>query len=175
MARKSAWSLWRTLRIRLGSVAVRGARLFAETEEAVWHPAGGRRDHRLLPEFEATIERFERASGLPSPHLGGVWGKRSPWIKRSYLFITRFKESDTDDVIAFAKRGRFDMILIDQGSWCIHRSLPDQHAQLPRGLDSLRDTVARFKQAGFKVGLHYLAPPSIRRIPTSPRCLIHAS
>ncbi|NLB94454.1 MAG: hypothetical protein GX785_01975 [Armatimonadetes bacterium] len=137
-----------------------GARLFAETEKRFGiQPAGVGIIACPRPEFEATIERFERASGLPSPRPGGVWGKRSPWVKRSYLFITRFSESDTDDVIAFAKRGRFDMILIDQGSWCAstgHYAINTRN--FPRGLDSLRDTVARFKRAGFKVGLHYLAP-----------------
>ena len=62
-----------------------------------------------------TVERFEAAAGLPSPHPGGVWSKTSPWIKRSYLFITRFSEAQTDATLALARRGGFHTILILSG------------------------------------------------------------
>lgn len=107
--------------------------------------------------FFDTMERFEVAAGLPSPRPGGVWNKRSPWIERSYLFITRFGESQTGDVIAMAKRGGFDMILILQSSW----TKATGHFEIntdnfPGGLDSLAATVQRMKDAGFHVGLHLL-------------------
>lgn len=110
-------------------------------------------------QFEETIVRFEKAAGLPSPHLGGHWNKTSPSIKRSYLFITAFSEADTDDVIAFARRGHFDAILIVQSSWCSSTGhYPINTHAFPGGLDSLKSTVARMQKAGFKVGFHYLAP-----------------
>ncbi|MBN1442724.1 MAG: hypothetical protein JXA90_08445, partial [Planctomycetes bacterium] len=64
------------------------------------------------------MERFEAAAGLPSPRPGGVWNKRSPWVKRSYLFLTRFRESQLDEALALARRGGFHMILLGQESWC---------------------------------------------------------
>ncbi len=124
--------------------------------------------HGLLParfgllvspqqEFLDAMERFELAANLPSPHPDGVWNKRSPWIQRSYLFITRFDASQTDDVIAMARRGGFDMILILQDSWTRatgHFEVNTDH--FPGGLDALVSTVQRLKEAGFHVGFHML-------------------
>jgi len=110
-------------------------------------------------QFERTIERFEQAAGLPSPHPGGVWSKLSPETKRSYLFIAKFKETDTDDVITFAKRGGFGTILISQDSWCGSTGhYPVNTKAFAEGLTGLQKTVARMKRAGLKVGLHFLAP-----------------
>ncbi|MFQ6096131.1 MAG: hypothetical protein ACE5O2_00260 [Armatimonadota bacterium] len=110
-------------------------------------------------ELARAIQELERAAGLPSPHLSGVWGKLSPDVKQSYLFIQGFGESDVDDVIRYAKQGGFGMVLIGQGCWC--KSLghyPINTDKFPRGLDSLRDTIARFHAARIKAGLHFLAP-----------------
>ena len=105
------------------------------------------------------MERFEAAAGLPSPKPGGVWNKISPWVKRSYLFITSFKESQFDPVLALAKRGGFDMILMGQESW----AKATGHCQIntdnfPGGLESLAGTLKRFRQEGFHAGLHFLGP-----------------
>ncbi len=124
--------------------------------------------HGLLParfgllaspqqDFLDTMERFESAADLPSPHPDGVWNKRSPWIKRSYLFITRFDASQTDEVIALARRGGFDMILILQSSW----TRATGHFEIntdnfPGGLETLASIVQQFKDAGFHVGFHML-------------------
>ncbi|MBI5820465.1 MAG: hypothetical protein HZA88_15975 [Verrucomicrobia bacterium] len=137
-----------------------GMRLYAETTKQFGvEPAGVGVIACPRAQFEKTIERFERASGLPSPRVDGVWAKTSPAVKRSYLFITNFAEKDTDEVIAFAKRGHFDAILIVQSSWCSSTGhYPINTKNFPRGLDSLKATFARLKRAGFKVGLHYLAP-----------------
>lgn len=137
-----------------------GMRLYAETTKQFGvAPAGVGVIACPRAQFEKTIERFEHASGLPSPRVDGVWAKTSPAAKRSYLFITNFAEKDTDEVIAFAKRGHFDAILIVQSSWCSSTGhYPINTKNFPRGLDSLKATFARLKRAGFKVGLHYLAP-----------------
>ena len=124
--------------------------------------------HGLLParfgllvspqqDFMDTMERFEIAGGLPSPHPGGVWNKRSPWIEHSYFFITQFNESQTDDVIAMARRGGFDMILILQNVWTKATGhFEINTGNFPGGLDSLVSTVQRLKDAGFHVGFHLL-------------------
>ncbi|MCF6284653.1 MAG: hypothetical protein L3K26_05650, partial [Candidatus Hydrogenedentes bacterium] len=107
--------------------------------------------------FLETMARFEVAAGLPSPRPGGVWNKRSPAIQRSYLFITRFDASQTDDVIALAHRGGFGNILIVQSSWTRGTGHFEVNPNnFPGGLDTLVNTVRRFKEAGFGVGLHLL-------------------
>jgi hypothetical protein len=105
-----------------------------------------------------TMERFEPAAGLPSPRPGGVWNKRSPWVKRSYLFLTNFREAQFDQALALARRGGFDMILLGQESWCRSTGHYEVNRErFPDGLEGLKRTVQRFKDAGFRVGLHCLA------------------
>ncbi len=110
-----------------------------------------------VSEFPDTIRRFEEATALPSPRLGGVWNKVSPWVKRSYFFLTSFHESQCDEALAIAKQGGFDMILLGQESWCKSTGHYEVNTRsFPGGLDSLRRTIRRFKNAGFHVGLHFL-------------------
>jgi hypothetical protein len=105
-----------------------------------------------------SVMRFEQAAGVPSPAPGGAWNKRSPWIDRSYYFLTAFRESQFDEALAIARRGGFDTILIDQGSWCRSTGhFEVNRDNFPDGLDGLVRTVKRFKEAGFRVGLHFLA------------------
>ena len=110
-------------------------------------------------DFLDTVARFEVAAGLPSPKPGGVWNKQSPWVKRSYLFLTDFREPQFDQALALARRGGFHMILLGQESWARgtgHYDIdPDR---FPDGLEGLKRTIHRFKEAGFRVGLHFLAP-----------------
>ena len=109
-------------------------------------------------QFTKAIAEMERACGLPSPRLSGTWSKESPDVRRSYLFITRFGEADTDAVIAAMKRAGFTYVLIGQGSWSRstgHHAI--NTANFPRGRRSLRAVVRRFHRAGIKVGLHFLA------------------
>lgn len=112
-------------------------------------------------EFLDTMARFEEAAGLPSPRPGGVWNKKSPWIKRSYLFITEFSASqaDQDQVVAMADQGGFDMILINQTSW--NGSMghyPVNINNFSGGIDALKRTVQQLKQEGFHVGFQLLCP-----------------
>jgi len=126
------------------------------------------RQHGLMPAgfgivagprkpFESVLDAFEKAAGLPNPHPGGTWGKRSPWTQRSYLFITGFGEKDTDEVIAWARRGGFHMILILGDSWArTHGHYEINRELFPDGLPSLQWTVGKLRDAGFRVGLHLL-------------------
>jgi len=108
--------------------------------------------------FFDVMEAFEPAAGLPSPRPGDAWNKRSPWAKRSYLFITNFSESQCDTVLDMLRRGGFGMLLIGQESWANGTGHYDINtAHFPRGLDSLRDTIRRFKEAGVTTGLHFLS------------------
>jgi len=109
--------------------------------------------------FEQAIADCEVACGLPSPRPGGQWGKTSLAKDRSYLFITRCGEQDIDEVIRWGQRGGFATVLIGDGSWnqsCGHHEV--NQAFYPEGLPSLQRAVARLHEAGFRVGLHWLAP-----------------
>jgi len=109
-------------------------------------------------ELLETVREFEVSAGLPSPAPGGQWNKVSPWIHRSYFFLTQFRESQFDEALAIARRGGFHTILIGQGSWCRSTGhFEVNQANFPDGLDGLVRTVRRFKEAGFRVGFHFLA------------------
>ncbi|MFA6547055.1 MAG: hypothetical protein WCS99_21740, partial [Limisphaerales bacterium] len=109
--------------------------------------------------FMDALERFEPAAGLPSPRPGGVWNKKSPWTKRSYFFLTSFSEPQFDEALAIARRGGFHTILLGQETWCQGTGHYEVNRKnFPDGLDGLKRTVQRFKDAGFRVGLHFLGP-----------------
>lgn len=109
--------------------------------------------------FYETVARFETAAKLASPRLGGVWNKQSPWVKRSYFFLTGFAESQFDEALAIARRGNFDMILLVQSSWCESTGHYEiNRKSFPDGLEGLKRTAQRFRDAGLKFGLHFLGP-----------------
>ena len=108
-------------------------------------------------ELLQTIERFEKLAGMPSPEFHGTWMKRSPQVKNSYFFLTSFTPAQFDDAVKIARHGGFDTILLGQSSWCSSTGHyePDRK-HYPAGLPDLVKIVKRFKDAGFRVGLHVL-------------------
>jgi hypothetical protein len=131
------------------------------------------------PEAEAleTIERFEVAAGVPHPRPGGVWSKKSPWIKQSYFFLTDFRQSQFDEALALARRGGFHTILLGQESWSLgtgHYTI--NRERFPDGLEGLKRTLQRFRNEGFRVGLHFLGasiyPPDPYLVPVPDRRLV---
>ncbi len=138
--------------------------------------------HGLLPfafgvlccdesEWTRVVPTFQRAAGLPSPRLGGQWNKTSGWIKESYFFLTRFKESQYEDALAIAKRGHFKMILL-LDTWRQSAGHYEVNTRdYPDGLESLKRVIGKFNSEGIKVGLHFLAAsidrndPYIRPVP----------
>jgi hypothetical protein len=135
------------------------------------------------PEKDAldTIERFEVAAGMPHPRPGGVWSKKSPWIKRSYFFLTDFRESQFDEALSIARRGGFSLILLGQDSWAEGTGHYEINRQrFPDGLAGLKRTFDRFRAAGFRTGLHFLAasiyPPDSYLVPVpDPRLVTGAA
>jgi hypothetical protein len=131
-------------------------------------------------EYLDAIERFAIAAGLPHPCPGGVWNKRSPRIKRSYFFLTDFRESQFDEALTIARRGGFDTILLGQESWAAgtgHYAI--DRKRFPDGLEGLKRTLGRFKDAGFHVGLHFLGPsiypPDTYLVPVPDPRLVHGA
>jgi len=109
-------------------------------------------------DFPAAVERLEEAADLPRPRPGGTWNKRSPWVARSYLFLTNFRQEQVEEALRIARRGAFDMILLGQESWCRSAGHYEVNRKnFPDGLPGLRQALDRFRAAGFKVGLHFLA------------------
>lgn len=113
-------------------------------------------------EFETAIADFEEATGLPSPYLNGVWAKKSPRVKRSYLMVTDTKSSDLEIVAQRALEGNFDTVLIGESWTTSHGSYDVSTNHFPDGLDggskSLKSAVEYLKGRGLHVGLHFLAP-----------------
>lgn len=108
-------------------------------------------------ELMEVLPRLQKAAGLASPRPGGVWNKESPWIRRSYFFLTNFSESEFDEALAIARRGGFHMVLLGQESWCASTGHYEVNRnRFPDGLEGLKRTVARFREAGLRVGFHFL-------------------
>ena len=104
-----------------------------------------------------TLQAIEKTYGLPSPRIEGVWGKVSPAMRRSYLFVTDLTAANVDKVIAYAKRGRFGYVLLAQDSWSHGGgTFAINETGFPGGLPDLKATAGKLQQAGLKVGLHFL-------------------
>lgn len=128
-------------------------------------------------DFFTTVERFEKAAGIRATYPEGVWNKHSPAVKRSYLFLTRFRESQFEAALALARRGGFRQVLILQDSWCTGTGHYDiNRRSFPDGLDGLVRTVRRFREAGIETGLHVLGasiyPPDRYLTPVPDRRLL---
>lgn len=105
-----------------------------------------------------TIERMQAAAEAPSPKPGGAWRDKSPWVHQSYFFLTYFNVNEYDTALAFTKRGGFKQILLLQNSWCAttgHYRVNENN--FPGGLDTLRQTIEKFRAEGIRFGLHFLA------------------
>jgi hypothetical protein len=102
------------------------------------------------------IRRVEADQGLPSPTIGGHWAKRSPDVRRGYLFID-LTEANVDEVIRYARLGEFSYVMTYSGTWSTSLgSYPVNTRHFPGGEAGLKATVDKCHAAGLKVGLHML-------------------
>ncbi|HQL71841.1 MAG: hypothetical protein BWX88_02962 [Planctomycetes bacterium ADurb.Bin126] len=109
------------------------------------------------PKLMETLEQMQQAAGLRVPRPGGAWNKTSPWTNRSYLFLTRLGEAQVEQGVAMARRGGFHLVLLGQESWC--RSTGHYEispSRFPGGLEALKRAFGKFRDAGVRVGLHFL-------------------
>ncbi|MFH1969263.1 MAG: hypothetical protein ABIJ53_02975, partial [Verrucomicrobiota bacterium] len=104
------------------------------------------------------IQKIEKAEGLPHIRLNGKWGKVSPAIKQSYLFLHDLGEENCARAIACAKRMKVGMIMILE-TWASRTMghFPINRELFPHGKDGLKTVVARIHKAGLKAGLHFLS------------------
>ncbi len=102
------------------------------------------------------IEQIQQQCNLPSPRIGGHWAKRSPDVRRGYLFVD-MTEHNVDEAIRYAKLGEFGYIMTYDGTWASSLgSYPINLKNFPRGEESLKATIDKCHAAGLKVGMHML-------------------
>lgn len=107
-------------------------------------------------EYLRVIEALELVEGLPHPTLDGVWAKRSPAARTSYLFID-MTEQNVDEVIRIAKELNFGYILIFVGYWSKSKgSYEIDTRHYPNGMQGLKAVAEKVHAAGLKVGIHCL-------------------
>jgi len=102
-------------------------------------------------DLKGAISRLELETGLPHPRLDGVWGKVSPEISKSYIFVD-FGEADVDEVIRYAKSGGFQYIVTHPFITSGHYLVDPQ--KFPNGMEGLKKAVEKIHKAGLKAGLH---------------------
>lgn len=103
------------------------------------------------------VEALELQYGLPHPTIDGVWVKRHPDVKTSYLFVD-LKEESVDAIIDYAIRGNFKYILARAKSvWQSNGSYLINTENFPHGVASLRSVVSKLHGWGLKFGLHTLS------------------
>jgi hypothetical protein len=117
------------------------------------------------------IQEVERDCKLPTATLGGHWAKRSPDVRRGYLF-TDLTEANADETIRYARLGEFAYVMTYSGTWSTSLgSYPINRANFPRGEASLKATVDKLHAAKLKAGLHMLTSfvgkndPLVRPVP----------
>jgi len=107
-------------------------------------------------EFLDVIESLELAEGLPHPTLDGVWAKRSPAARTSYLFID-MTEQNADEVIRIAKELGFGYVMTYVNCWAKTKgSYEIDLEHYPHGLQGLKEVAEKAHAAGLKVGIHCL-------------------
>ena len=104
------------------------------------------------------IEQVEIENGLPHPTLGGVWARKSPEQKKSYLFVN-LSEATADAMIDYAKAGGFGYVVVTDGVWNgAHGTfpVPVNRKNFPGGDAGLKAVSDKFHAAGLKFGAHIL-------------------
>ena len=110
-------------------------------------------------QFKPAIIEAERENGLPCPMLEGEWARDSEPVRRSYLFATGVHENDIDTLIEHANVGGFGTIIILKNDWLANHGHYDINLdRFPRGIESLKDAVAKIHRAGLHAGVHVFGP-----------------
>lgn len=106
-----------------------------------------------LERLESIVEQYD----LPKPQQNGVWHKRHPDIRRSYLLVD-ITGANYTPIIQLAKKGKFGHIMPFVGVWAnsIGSYLYENNPNFPPP-NTLQLVVDKIHQQGLKFGLHHLA------------------
>ncbi len=108
-------------------------------------------------DLPSAFEKVEVAGGLPHITLSGIWAKESPDVHRSYIFITDLAQNNVEKLIEYARRARFNYILIHQNVWSASNgTFAVNTRNFPDGIVGLKKVIEKLHDAGFQVGLHLL-------------------
>lgn len=105
------------------------------------------------------IDSVEKDFGLPR----GVESRRSPDINRSIYLTSGITPKNVDEHIRYAKMGGFKMMQIYftafiKSSGCGYQLKGDYdfNENYPRGIEDLKEVLAKLKKAGISAGFHFL-------------------
>lgn len=105
-------------------------------------------------QFYRVVQSVEKDFRIPYARIDGQWGKLSDAVKKSYLFID-VTEENVEEVIKFAKLGRFSYVMIYNYAWSSSiGSYPINLKNFPYGEAGLKRVVDRLHSSGLKVGMH---------------------
>ncbi|NUQ62257.1 MAG: hypothetical protein HUU20_07200 [Pirellulales bacterium] len=109
--------------------------------------------------FEPAIMEAEKENGLPCPMLEGKWARVSEPVRRSYLFMVDAKESNIDQIIEYAKLGKFGMIIFLKDNWlATHGHFQINTNNFPDGVAGVKRAVDKIHAAGMGAGVHVFGP-----------------
>lgn len=110
-------------------------------------------------EFTAAIREAERATGLPSPMLGGKWARESASVEKSYFFAVDASEENMDTLIKYAKQSGFGTLILLKDNWLANHGHFDINPRnFPNGLAGLQAAVRKIHAAGLEAGVHVFGP-----------------
>ena len=110
--------------------------------------AGPKRD------MPAMLRAMAVEAGVPVSKLGGPWSLGAQTNRGSYLFAD-LSLASVDDWIELARRGGFTHLHL-HGWWKTLGHYDVNESLYPKGLDDMKEAVARIHAAGLKAGIHTL-------------------
>jgi len=151
--------------VRISSERRDGFRLFAADLDRETRLEGGKAVLIVAAEkndFLEKLDAMERDFDLPR----GVRDRRNEVFNSSVFWTADVTPKNVDEQIALAKRGGFRMMLVYYTALCpspgdyLAGDIGDYELrpEYEKGLDSLREMLAKIKAAGIRPGLHLLHP-----------------
>jgi hypothetical protein len=105
-------------------------------------------------DMPAMLRAMAADAGVPVSKLGGPWSLGAEANRGSYLFAD-LSHASVDEWIELARRGGFTHIHI-HGWWNTLGHYDVNTNLYPKGLEDMKDAVARIHAAGLKAGIHTL-------------------
>ena len=101
------------------------------------------------------LKEMTRVAGVPQTEVGGAWSLGAEANRGSYVFTTGMDLASADDWIEIARLGGFTTV--HPYAWWERYGLYEvRKDHFPNGLDDLKATVGKFRDAGLRVDFHHL-------------------